>query len=134
MSTPPTLQPALDAIELGHLLSTTVESVVAAQDKLDEYTLRRAREYEAAEPGTLALPPLWYTFKSVGIEIELAASVARTSSPAASGAPHLVCRMLDPTSVGLFGYQASSGLRVRVQLAPQGFAQIVPPRDGEQPR
>lgn len=119
--------PGLDAIELGRLLSTTIESVVQAQEKLDEYTLRRAREFEAAEPGSLAIPPLWFTFREVAVEIELAASVARIGDATShADAPHLVCRLLNPTSVGLFGYQASSGLRVRVSVAPQGFAAIAP--------
>ncbi|HVG08602.1 MAG TPA: hypothetical protein VNM67_12915 [Thermoanaerobaculia bacterium] len=33
----------------------------------------------------------------------------------------LLCRTLDPGSVGLYGYQASSGLRVRLVLTPRSL-------------
>jgi hypothetical protein len=125
---------APDSVELGQLLSSTVESVVAAQHKLDEFTLARAREREAAAPGELALPPLWYTFRRVAIEIEMAASVTRSSSPNGGARTELRCRPLDPAAVSLYGYQASSGLRVRVELAPHGYAEIVPPRNTDAPR
>ena len=130
MSTfPGPLQPRADALELGRLMSATIASVVAAQDQLDLHARERSRAYEAAEPGTLVPPPLWFTFQEVTLELELAASIARTTSSAVAGeAPHLVARTLDPTAVGLYGYHASSGLRVRVTVAPQGLAQIRPPR------
>lgn len=121
--------PAVDSLELGRLLASTVDSVVAAQHKLDQFTLERAKEREAAPPGELALPPLWFTFRSVSIELEMAASVSQGTS--GDGA-QLRVRPLDPTAVSLYGYQASSGLRVRLELAPNGYAQVVAPtRDGE---
>ncbi len=120
------------------MLTSTVESVVSAQHKLDEFTLARAKERDAAAPGELTLPPLWYTFRRVAIELEMAASVSRSVPSSGATRTELRCRPLDPTSVSLYGYQASSGLRVRVELAPQGYAEIVPPRhpepDPEQPR
>jgi hypothetical protein len=138
MPLPSPLSAPLDSVELGQLLTSTVESVVAAQHKLDEFTLARAKEREAAAPGELVLPPLWYTFRRVAIELEMAASVSRSVPSSGAARTELRCRPLDPTAVSLYGYQASSGLRVRVELAPQGYAEIVPPRssepDPEQPR
>lgn len=107
------------AAELGDLLSTTIGSVVRAQEKLDEYTLARKKAYEMAEIGSLALPPLWYVFKQVGIELEMSASVQKISGAGiVDDAPHVVCRTLDPTMVSLYGHAASSGMRVRVIVEP----------------
>ncbi len=123
---------SVDSLELGRLLASTVDSVVAAQHKLDEFALARAKEREAASPGELALPPLWFTFRSVSIELEMAASVTESSSESVSGASaQLRVRPLDPTAVSLYGYRASSGLRVRLELAPNGYAEVVAPRSAE---
>lgn len=119
--------PRNEAVELGNLLANTVAGVVSAQERLDTYTEQRRRAYEAAEPGQFALPPVWYLFRRVSLEMELSASVAKVAlSKTANdnGQPHLVCRTLDPTMVSLYGYQASSGMRVRVEIEPQGFVPI----------
>lgn len=127
MSTASPPRVGVDAVELGRLLSAAVEAVVTAQKGLDDYTLSRARDCEAAAPGELAIPPLWFAFRDVVVEFEMSARVARVADD--SGVSQIVCRTLEPTSVGLYGYQASSGLRVRVALAPQGFATVRPPID-----
>ena len=109
-----------EATELGDLLANTIGSVVRAQEKLDEYTLARKQAYEEAEPGSLALPPLWYVFKQVGIDLEMSASVSRISAPGTplDDTPHVVCRTLDPTMVALYGHAASSGMKVSVVVEP----------------
>lgn len=118
------------SVELGQLLANTIGAVVQAQERLDAYTQTRKAAYEAAEAGSLALPPLWYLFNHVDVEMELSASVAPSPLPGdpSESAPHLFCRTLEPTMVSLYGYQASAGLRVRVQMAPQG---AVPIKTGE---
>lgn len=119
--------PRNEAVELGNLLANTVAGVVSAQERLDTYTEQRRRAYEAAEPGQFALPPVWYLFRRVSLEMELSASVAKialSKTTNDNGQPHLVCRTLDPTMVSLYGYQASSGMRVRVEIEPQGFVPI----------
>lgn len=108
--------------ELGALLAGTVRAVADAQDVLDDRARQRAEEYRAAPPGTLALPPLWYAFQDVSIDIQLSAEVVNTS-PAQT---QLVCRTLNPLTVGLFGYSASAGTRVRVTLSPQRVAPVRP--------
>jgi hypothetical protein len=113
-------------VELGDLLANTIGAVVQAQERLDAYTLARKETFEAAPAGSLALPPLWYLFNQVSVEMELSASVgavARPGEPAAA-APHLLCRTLEPTAVSLYGYQAAAGLKVRVQMVPQGAVPI----------
>ena len=113
--------------ELGNLLANTIAGVVSAQEKLDRYTEQRQQAYQNAEPGQFALPPIWYLFKNVSLEMELSANVATVAlsdNPDEDGQPHLICRTLDPTMVSLYGYQAASGMRVRVEMEPQGFVPI----------
>lgn len=121
------------ATELGKLLSNTIGSVVSAQEKLDEYTLARKQAYEEAEIGSLALPPLWYVFKQVAIELELSASVQNISAPGMplDDTPHIVCRTLDPTMVSLYGHAASSGMKVRVIVEP---GTVLPIRNDDEVR
>lgn len=120
------MSPAAGAVELGELVAGAIRSVIQAQDELDDHARRRAEEYLAAPPGALALPPLHYAFTSVAVEIELSTTVTRTETAVAGGSgSRLLCRPLDPTSVSLYGYQASSGTRVSVVLAPVG---PLPPR------
>ena len=114
-------------VELGSLLSNSIADVVRAQENLDIYTEKRQQAYQDAEPGQFALPPVWYLFSRVTLEMELSATVATTvlnGDSTENGQPHLVCRTLDPTMVSLYGYQASSGMRVRVEMEPQGFLPI----------
>ena len=113
------------AVELGQLLSTTIHAVVDAQEQLDQYTEMRRRAYESAAQGSLAIPPIWYTFNNVAIEMELSSSIAEVEDVNTGlKAPHIVSRTLNPTSVGLYGYQASAGLRVSIHMAPHGFVPI----------
>jgi hypothetical protein len=113
------------AVELGQLLTSTIASVVQAQEKMDQYTEQRRLAFESAPEGSLVLPPLWYVFSDVAIEMELSASVAEVNNPESGETePHIVSSMLNATNVGLYGYQAASGLKVRLQLSPQGFVPI----------
>ena len=118
--------------DLSDLLVTTVQAVVKSQETLDDYTRRRQEEYNAAPDGELAIPPLWYAISNVAIELELSASVSEERVTTPDGTEtvrqRLNCKTLDPLSVGLFGYQASAGLRVRLQLGPRG---VLPIKTGE---
>lgn len=122
------------AVELGHLLTTTIGAVAEAQERMDDYTLRRKREFEEAPEGTFALPPLWYVFDKVAVEIELSATVRSTRQPgenpagARADAPRLFCRTLTPASVSLYGHEAAAGLKVSVQLGPRA---VLPLKDFE---
>ena len=114
--------------ELGALLAGTVRAVVDAQDVLDDHARRLASEYAAAEPGTLALPPLWYAFDSVGIDIDLSTEVIRTTvAPGQAPRTQLLVRTLNPVTAGLFGYAASTGTHVHVSLTPQRVVPVLPP-------
>lgn len=113
--------------ELGALLVGAVQAVVDAQDVLDDHARRLADAYASAEPGALALPPLWYAFDNVGIDIELSTDVVRVRSD--SGQPDrtlLVCRTLNPVTAGVYGYSAATGTRVHISLAPQRVAPTLP--------
>lgn len=107
--------------DLGSLLAGAVRAVVEAQDVLDEHARDQAAVFASQPAGSLALPPLWFAFDSVAIDIELSSEVVRT--PAAHGPDpvRLVCRMLNPVTAGLFGYSAATGTRVRVELVPQRY-------------
>lgn len=113
------------AVELGQLLSSTITAVVQAQEQLDIYTESRRQAYEAAPEGSLAVPPVWYAFNNVAVELELSSFIAETEDiNTGLMTPHLMSKTLNPTTTGLYGYQASAGLRVRIHLAPQGTVPI----------
>jgi hypothetical protein len=95
--------------ELGTLLSGLARAVVSAQDELDTHTEEATERYVEAPDGSLVLPPLAYAVKNATIEVEMAATIRDAN---------MVCRLLDPASVALFGYQASSGMRIRLAIAP----------------
>jgi hypothetical protein len=110
-STPPRI-----GVEFGSLLTTTVAAVQQAQQELDDRTLQRSREYRALPDGELAVPPLWFAFNQVALELEMSATVAG----GATGDGRLFCRTADPTMVGLYGYEASAGVKVRLLMGPRG--------------
>jgi hypothetical protein len=119
------------AVELGQLLAGAVTAVVEAQDVLDAHAEQQRVRYAETPSGTLVVPPLWYAFRRVSIDVELSAEferqmVRRTPDAVATLEPRLKCRVLNPTSVGLYGYRASSGLKVHLSLEPQGLPQIKP--------
>lgn len=107
----------LQEADLADLLTTTVKAVVKAQDALDDAASKSATIYAQTPAGTLALPPLWYTVKDATVEVEMSASISETG---------LVCRLLDPSHVALFGYQAASGTRVRLSVGPHGTPHVKP--------
>jgi len=120
--------------ELGALLAGTVRAVVDAQDVLDDHARQLAQDYAAAEPGTLALPPLWYAFDAVGIDIDLSTEVVRTVvAPGQAPQTQLVCRTLNPVTAGVFGYSASTGTHVHVTLTPQRITPTALPASEEEP-
>ena len=104
----------LQQAELGDLLAGTAKAVVQAQDALDAHASQRVTEFVELPDGQIAVPPIWYTIKNASIEVELSATISDS---------HLVCRLVNPQSVSLFGYQASAGTRVRMLIASSG----VPP-------
>lgn len=118
-------------VEFGELLASTVGAVARAQEELDAYTLRRSREYEATPAGQFAVPPLWFTFNQVAVDLEMSATVAGGAQDGEAGAGRLLCRTLNPTMVGLYGYQASAGVRVRLTMGPAGPLSIRPPAADE---
>jgi hypothetical protein len=111
---------------LSALLVGAVDGVVQAQARLDRDALSRLTDYIDTPQGGLALPPLWYTVSDVRIDLEAAASVTRLEARR-GGAVRLDARLVNPASVSLFGYQASSGLKVTLRLAPREAAGAVPP-------
>jgi hypothetical protein len=127
-TTPLTPAPPGQQAALGTLLASAVEGVVQAQRRLDADALARVTAYVGTPQGELVLPPLWFTFSEVSLQLELAATLTRVGSrSAAGGGMRLDCRLLDPAAVSLFGYQASSGLKVSLSLAPREAAGAAPP-------
>lgn len=110
--------PAVDIVqqaELGDLLGGLVKSVVAAQDQLDAHASQLATEYVDTPTGTIAIPPLWYTVKEAVVDVQMAASLEDKQ---------FQCRLLNPASVGLYGYDASAGARIRLTIGPSGVTPI----------
>ena len=112
------------AVELGELLASTVVSVAEAQEGLDRHATARLDAMERGDADAPRVPPLWYTFTDVSLEVALSASVRRAT---ASAPAQLMSRPVDPRQVSLYGYQASSSLVVRVRLAPRGAMPDVTP-------
>lgn len=121
LSTYPAGQPA---VELGELLARTVVSVAEAQESLDRHATARLNALERNEPGAPRVPPLWYTFTDVSVEVALSMTVQHAT---ASAPTRLLSRPVDPRQVSLYGYQAASSLVVRLQLSPRSAPPDVEP-------
>lgn len=113
------------AVELGELLASTVVSVAEAQEGLDRHATARLDAMERGDADAPRVPPLWYTFTDVSLEVALSASVQRATANAPA---QLMSRPVDPRQVSLYGYQASSSLVVRLRLAPRGAMPDVSPQ------
>ncbi len=113
------------AVELGELLASTVVSVAEAQEGLDRHATARLDAMERGDADAPRVPPLWYTFTDVSLEVALSASVQRAT---ANAPPQLMSRPVDPRQVSLYGYQASSSLVVRLRLAPRSAMPDVSPQ------
>lgn len=112
------------AVELGELLARTVVSVAEAQESLDRHATAQLDALERDEPDAPRVPPLWYTFTEVSVEVALSMSVQHAT---ASTPTRLLSRPVDPRQVSLYGYQAASSLVVRLQLAPRSAPPDVEP-------
>lgn len=112
---------------LASLLVHAVEGLVAAQRVLDEDALARVTEFVQTPQGDLVLPPLWFTFREAKLTLEMAATVSRVPARrAGSNDVRLDCRLLNPAAVSLYGYAASSGIKLELTLAPQDAGQLRP--------
>ena len=137
MAGPASPPPLGQQSSLAALLAEAVDGVVQAQRRLDQDAQERVTRYVATPQGGVALPPLWFGFSEVTLQLELAASVTRittASIPEANGGTprsgvRLDCRLVNPAAVSLFGYRAASGFKVSLTLAPQDAAGLrsVPP-------
>ncbi len=113
--------------ELGRLLGNTVAQIVEAQQRLDRYALERRQAYQETPPGQLALPPLWYLFRRVAIDIELSARIHYRDSQ-----PRLQAAIPNRVSQAVFGRERLSNLRVALIIEPQGPLTLVPPQTTEE--
>jgi hypothetical protein len=105
----------LQSADLGELVSGAVAAVVGAQATLDADSLRRTSEWLEAGDGDVVPPPLWYSVTNVAVELHLSATVHAPTT-----GPSLRCRTVNPLTVGLFGYEAAAGVRVRLLVQRQG--------------
>ncbi len=134
MAVPASPPPLGQQSSLAVLLAEAVDGVVQAQRRLDQDAQERVTRYVATPQGGVALPPLWFGFSEVTLQLELAASVTRittASIPEANGGTprsgvRLDCRLVNPAAVSLFGYRAASGFKVSLTLAPQDAAGLRP--------
>ena len=105
----------LQQVDLADLLTGTVKAIAQAQAALDATANQQGAVFAQLPEGTIAVPPLWFTVKNATVEIEMSAAISETS---------MQCRLLNANQVALFGYQAASGLRVRMTVGPNGVAPI----------
>jgi hypothetical protein len=124
---------ALSEAPLSRVLGSVADGLIAAQSRLDARAAESATIFAETPAGTLAMPPLWYAFRDVRVELEMSASVAAMGkaqgvvsdpSSASDGSGELQCRLVNPASVSLFGYAASAGLRITMQLGVMGAQPI----------
>lgn len=101
---------SLQETALGDLLASTVAGVVRAQIELDARAAEQAAAYAALPPNGPNPPPLAFHVSQARIEIAMAATFS-------TGA--LVCQLVNPHNVSLFGYQAASGTSVALMLEPR---------------
>jgi nucleoid-associated protein YgaU len=134
MAVPASPPPLGQQSSLAALLAEAVDGVVQAQRRLDQDAQERVTRYVATPQGGVALPPLWFGFSEVTLQLELAASVTRITTVSAPEATdgslrsgvRLDCRLVNPAAVSLFGYRAASGFKVSLTLAPQDAAGLRP--------
>lgn len=109
---------ALAEIPLSQLLGGIVDGLLSAQERLDRHAAGTATTFLQTPAGTLEMPPLWYTFRDIRIDLEMSASVAAVPSlePQAARDVSFLCRLVNPASVSLFGYEASAALRISMTL------------------
>jgi len=113
---------ALAEVPLSQLLGGIIDGLLRAQDQLDRHAAQQATQFADTPAGTLAMPPLWFAFRDVRVDLEMSASVAAAEPQGAAKKDDRVflCRLVNPASVSLFGYQASAGLRISLQLGVMG--------------
>ena len=111
---------ALAELPLPELLGGIIDGLLRAQDQLDRHAAQRATEYVETPGGTLALPPLWHTLHDVRIDLEMSASITSGMVRDGKADPVLLCRLTNPASVSMFGYQASAALRISMQVGVNG--------------
>lgn len=102
---------------LGALRAETVAGVVEAQRALDIDARARLSEMVETPEGGIVLRPLRYTIADARIEAEMAVRTVRLG-PARERRVRLEARLLSPASAALFGQEASTGVRVRLRIAP----------------
>jgi hypothetical protein len=111
--------PPQSSAELGELLQSTVTAIVGVQETLDADAIARTKSWLDEPEGTLVPPPIWFSCRSVSIELELASRVIRQVIGNAP-TPRLLCRTVEPLFASLFGVDASTSTRVRVLVDLQG--------------
>lgn len=105
----------LQQTALADLLTGTVKAIAQAQAALDAAANQENTQFADLPDGALVVPPLRLAIQNATVELEMSAAVS---------AQELQCRLLNPHQVALFGYQAASGLRVRLTVGSNGVAPI----------
>jgi hypothetical protein len=111
--------PGQSSAELGELLRSTVTAIVGVQGTLDADAIARTKSWLAESEGTLVPPPIWFSCRSVSVELELASRVI-TQVVGNAPTPRLLCRTVEPLFASLFGLDASTSTRVRVLVDIHG--------------
>lgn len=94
-------------------------AIVGVQETLDADAIARTKSWLDEPEGTLVPPPIWFSCRSVSIELELASRVIRQVVENVP-TPRLLCRTVEPLSASLFGLDASTSTKVRVLVDLHG--------------
>src|SRR5512133_2188904 len=87
---------ALAEAPLSRILGSVADGLVTAQSRLDAQASKSATIYAETPTGVLAMPPLWYAFRDVQVELEMSASIAAVGKAEPSAATgELQCRLVN---------------------------------------
>ncbi|TVZ41725.1 hypothetical protein P886_1073 [Alteromonadaceae bacterium 2753L.S.0a.02] len=110
-------------VPLADLLNTTVDALLDAQDKLDEYATTRSRRFQEVPPGEPVLPPLWFNFDNIDLELSLLASVQNVRVNNQDRAEFLAATAKE-ADLALYGSAVQTGLTLRMSLQHHSQAAI----------
>ena len=102
-----------DSFRISTLFSDLVDGLVSAQKSLDQNTLEQRERFLLGPQGTLHVPPLWFHFRRVKVDLEVRALTVEKQ-----GSPSLTCRLIDPVTSNLIETDVASRGRISVAIEP----------------
>lgn len=102
-----------NSFRIADLFSDLVDGLVSAQKSLDEQALEQRERFLLGPQGTLHVPPMWFHFRRVKIDLEV-----RGLTVEKQGSPSLTCRLIDSVTSNLIETDASLRSRISIAIEP----------------